>query len=369
MAGLGRKEKTGMFSNRVYEITDRKQAAPLFAGWEETLIWCCLQGPMGYIYGDCSEKPVSAMALLGDFCFFAGKPCRELVQYKPQSCGQNSVIMVPRDEGWARVIEECFQGEGVADGGEISGSERFCGAGETFGSERFCAAGMNSWSEGHCEAEEISGNEILWGTGKNSGRGGLPQAKKVLRYAIRKEPDLFIGDIMERLRAAAEALPEGYELKMMDEELFWRCRGIPWCRDWVSQYADYRMYKACGLGAVILKDGDPVSGASSYSGHLGSRTEEAFWKAGYFERTGFTAEAAPAHFLAETPSIEIEIDTREDFRRKGLAFICGAKLILECCKKGWYPSWDAQNLWSVALAEKLGYHFDHAYTAYEISNW
>lgn len=64
--------------------------------------------------------------------------------------------------------------------------------------------------------------------------------------------------------------------------------------------------------------------------------------------------------------IEVEIDTREDHRRKGLAYICGAGLILECVSRGLYPSWDAQNLWSVALAEKLGYHFDHAYTAYEI---
>ena len=52
--------------------------------------------------------------------------------------------------------------------------------------------------------------------------------------------------------------------------------------------------------------------------------------------------------------------------RKGLAYACGAKLILECIKNGLYPSWDAQNKWSVALAEKLGYHFSHEYIAYEI---
>ncbi|MGB4661891.1 MAG: GNAT family N-acetyltransferase, partial [Mobilitalea sp.] len=28
-----------------------------------------------------------------------------------------------------------------------------------------------------------------------------------------------------------------------------------------------------------------------------------------------------------------------------------------------------QNKWSVALAEKLGYHFDHEYTAYEIRGY
>ena len=88
------------------------------------------------------------------------------------------------------------------------------------------------------------------------------------------------------------------------------------------------------MGVVILKDGEPVSGASSYSSY--------------------------------NDGIEIEIDTKEEYRRQGLAYICAAALIVECLKRGKYPSWDAQNLWSVALAEKLGYHFDKEYTAYEV---
>ena len=91
------------------------------------------------------------------------------------------------------------------------------------------------------------------------------------------------------------------------------------------QYADFAMYRKYGLGVIIMKDGEPVSGASSYSGYIGG--------------------------------IEIQIDTREDHRRKGLARICGAKLILECLKRGWYPSWDAQNMWSVALDRKAGVSF------------
>ena len=63
--------------------------------------------------------------------------------------------------------------------------------------------------------------------------------------------------------------------------------------------------------------------------------------------------------------IEIEIDTKEECRRRGLALACGARLILECLDRGLYPSWDAANLDSVRLAEKLGYRFDRAYTAYE----
>ena len=62
--------------------------------------------------------------------------------------------------------------------------------------------------------------------------------------------------------------------------------------------------------------------------------------------------------------IEVEIDTHPDHRRKGLAYSCGAAMILECLNRGLYPSWDAANLGSVALAEKLGYHFSHEYPVY-----
>lgn len=71
-------------------------------------------------------------------------------------------------------------------------------------------------------------------------------------------------------------------------------------------------------------------------------------------------------FSSYKGGIEIEIDTREDFRKRGLAYICGAKLILECLKRNIFPSWDAHNTASARLAEKLDYYFDYAYTAYEI---
>ncbi|MBP3806984.1 MAG: GNAT family N-acetyltransferase [Eubacterium sp.] len=65
--------------------------------------------------------------------------------------------------------------------------------------------------------------------------------------------------------------------------------------------------------------------------------------------------------------MEIEVDTVEEEHRKGLATIASAALILRCLDEGLYPSWDAQNMKSVRLAEKLGYEFDHEYTAYEVS--
>ena len=42
--------------------------------------------------------------------------------------------------------------------------------------------------------------------------------------------------------------------------------------------------------------------------------------------------------------------------------------ILLCLEEGLYPSWDAQNMLSVHLAEKLGYEFDHEYTVYEVAS-
>lgn len=251
----------------IYKVEHPEAVEHIFGGWQETMIWSCLQNIMGHLYADSRENPSSVMALVGDFCFFAGEPSKELVMYKPEWCGQEFLIMVPQNEIWARMIEECYR----------------------------------------------------------------EKAKKVARYAIKKEPDIFDRDMLQNV---VDGLPDGYTLKMMDEELFCRCKEILWCRDWTSQYKDYAMYQKYGLGAVILKDGEPVSGASSYTGY----------------REG----------------IEIEIDTKEAYRRKGLAYICGAKLILECLERGLYPSWDAQNKWSVALAEKLGYHLDHEYHAYEI---
>ena len=157
------------------------------------------------------------------------------------------------------------------------------------------------------------------------------KAKKVTRYAFKKD-----GDVFDRaaLQTIVKGLSPEYTLTMIDEELYTRCRKTPWCKDWVANFPDYELYSQYGLGVTVLKDTEPVAGASSYSGYKGG--------------------------------IEIEIVTKEEYRRQGLASVCGAKLILECLKRNLYPSWDAQNPWSASLAQKLGYHYDGAYTAYEI---
>ncbi len=251
----------------IYEIQDTDKCLHLFGEWDETLIWSCLQKIMGKVYGDDPNQPTAAMTVLGDFTFFAGKPNVELVSYKPGLRTGDFMIMVPQDRRWENMITQIY--------GE--------------------------------------------------------RARIVSRYAIKKEPDIFDREKLER---ATASVPEGYALSMIDERLYQMCRATAWSADLVSQFPDYEAYDRLGIGAVICKNSVVVSGASSYSRYRGG--------------------------------IEIEIDTREDCRRKGLAYACGAKLILECLKRNLYPSWDAQNMGSVALAEKLGYHYSHAYTAVEI---
>ena len=239
-----------------------QNAQALFAGWEETMIFSCLEGRMGEIYADRETDPSGAAALLGDFGFFAGRPSEELLR---AAVARRTVILVPQNREWLRTME------------------------------------------------------AVLGT----------QATRAERYAIRKEPDVFDRALLLR---AVRSLPAGYAIHPIGEALYWRCLSQPWSRDLVAQYRDAADYARNGIGYAVHREGQLAAGASSYSSYSGG--------------------------------IEIEIDTRVDFRRRGLAYACGAALILACLDRGRYPSWDAANLPSVALAEKLGYHRGEPYPVF-----
>ena len=247
----------------VYELSDKNKVKHIFDGWNETLIYSCLQNVMGKIYVTDISNPQSAFAYVGCFGFFAGEPDIELVSNKPDGF----VILTPQNEGWAKHIEKCF-----------------------------------------------------------------PTSKRVTRYAIKKNT---VFDI-EALRNNIDMLPDGYELKKIDAEIYDKCLDDPITADFVSAFDSKKQYLSHGRGFVITKNGSIVAGASSYTRYL--------------------------------EGIEIEVDTVPDERRKHLATIVCSALILSCLEDGLYPSWDAQNMNSVHLAEKLGYEFDHEYVAYEVAD-
>jgi len=247
----------------IYEIDDTSKTEALFDGWEETLIYSCLQKVMGKIFVTDLEAPKSAFAFVGCFGFLAGEPNRELVKNKPEGF----VILVPQNEAWEKLIEDVY-----------------------------------------------------------------PEAKKVTRYAIKKDTQFDVDSLQKNLLM----LPEGYELKEIDSEIYDICLKNPVTYDFVSSFGSKERYLKDGRGVVIIKDGEIVSGASSYT-----RYKE---------------------------GIEIEVDTVESERKKNFALIVCSALILKCLNEGLYPSWDAQNEGSVHLAEKLGYEFDHTYAAYEVAS-
>lgn len=289
--GRRTKIRKGMVINMIVRLKEPKLASPLFDNWQETLIWSCLQNIMGAVYADDINNPRSAMALLGDFCFLAGRPDKDLVN-----------IMNSRKDLDKNIQAEADTLEGIDSS-----------IGKDFDDINFLIM-VTQNSEWDKLIKECYGE----------------RAKEVTRYAIKNDTEFD----KIKLQQVVNSLSAEYELRLIDKELYDMCLENEWSRDLVSQFAGYEMYEKLGLGVAALKDGVLVSGASSYSRY--------------------------------NEGIEIEIDTHKDYRRKGLAYACGAKLILECLDRGLYPSWDAQNMWSVALAQKLGYSYDHPYLAYEV---
>lgn len=245
----------------IARVTDKQSIAPLFSGWNETMIWSCLQDCMGTAYADNPASPRAAQIIIGDFCFFAGAPNEDLIRNHQDY----SFDMVPQNESWAAAIERVY-GAGVA---------------------------------------------------------------RQRRYATKKEGDVFC---IPYLQGIVSALPAPYRLQAIDAGLYRQIMASDWAADLCGNFANSDHFLRHGLGFVITKGAEIVSGASTYT----------YYKEG----------------------IEIEIDTRPDERRRGLALAGGARLILECLRQGRYPSWDAHNLGSLALAQKLGYSFDKEYPTY-----
>lgn len=63
--------------------------------------------------------------------------------------------------------------------------------------------------------------------------------------------------------------------------------------------------------------------------------------------------------------IEVNIKVKEAYRKQGIATAMASHLILECIKQKKKVSWDAANLHSLGLAEKLGFEYDSAYSIYQ----
>ena len=130
---------------------------------------------------------------------------------------------------------------------------------------------------------------------------------------------------LEHLRSLASRVPDGYRLVQMDLDLAQRLgeEKSRFAEDHMVNFDSPEDFIARGFGFCLLHGNQIASVATTF---------------------------AVCH-----KGIEIQINTREQHQRKGLATVVAAHLIMHSLEKGLDPNWDAANESSVGLAAKLGY--------------
>jgi len=156
--------------------------------------------------------------------------------------------------------------------------------------------------------------------------------KRFSRFSIKRELNVFQKNL---LNSYINAIDTKFHIDKINESLYYKVLKNNLMADCCSNYSSLEEFLKHGIGYAIVHNGEIISAASSYTYCNGN--------------------------------IEITIGTQNEFRRNGLALAVASKLILDCMGQNIYPRWDAANLGSVALAEKLGYHLDKEYEAYSIS--
>ncbi len=216
-----------------------KGAAPLFASWEETLIWTALEGRMGKIWVCQTAEPPAALCRTGAFIFLAGAVAScdgQLLLAELETLLQGHfAILVPQNDAWSTAIAQHYG----------------------------------------------------------------QRAKAGERYAIRKEPDCFD---LEKLQVLSQQLPPAVSLSLLTGDWYSQALAQEWSVDFSSQFGSQEAYERDGLGVVAIAGGEIIGGASSY--------------------------------IRYSQGIEIEVQTRKDYRRQGIATACCYRLKQESLKRG-----------------------------------
>ncbi len=155
------------------------------------------------------------------------------------------------------------------------------------------------------------------------------QVRQVTRYALKRDQHHFDIPTLKKYMAA---VPENVRIRRIDEKIYHLTQKEEWSRDLCYNFESARDFLEKGFGYVAMRRRELLAGCSAYGVSEGM--------------------------------MEIEVDTRRDMRRQGLALACSAAFVLECLERQIIPNWDAVNLQSVGLAEKLGYVYDHEYQVY-----
>lgn len=150
---------------------------------------------------------------------------------------------------------------------------------------------------------------------------------EVFRYGMVQKDNKFDRD---ELKSFVDSMPEGFEMIRFDEKRYDQAMNEAWSMEFCETFASADDYLANGFGFGAIFQGALVSGASTMTVYDGG--------------------------------IEIQVATKENFRRRRLAMPCAAALILECMNRGMRPCWDAATLTSKHMALKLGYEYQGEYS-------
>lgn len=137
---------------------------------------------------------------------------------------------------------------------------------------------------------------------------------------------------LNKLNSYVAMLPKEFHFEKMGEKHANITYLEPWSKYFCSNFASAKEFEKDGVGVAIMLDNRMVCAATSYTVY--------------------------------DKGIEIEIATHPDYRQRGLATICAAKIILECVNRNLIPHWDAANLMSVQIAQKMGYELLGRYNAF-----
>lgn len=159
----------------------------------------------------------------------------------------------------------------------------------------------------------------------------VPPLRRFKRFAFSDTIDVD----KAKLTKLIQDLPEKYELRPINQDLYEDLGAEDWSQDLQGDFKDFSQFEACGgFGFLLLHDRKTIAGVSSG--------------------------------LVYRSAIEIEIATKNNYQKQGLAKVLAARMLLEATKRGTIPLWDAHNDASRKIANFLGYQCLGAYPAYEL---
>ena len=156
------------------------------------------------------------------------------------------------------------------------------------------------------------------------------QLRTAVRYALRQQDGGFDREL---LKTHLRSVPQGIRIRRIDERLYRLALKEEWSQDLCASFEDYRHFETHGFGYGAMKGHRLAAGCLAYGASEGM--------------------------------MEVQVKTKKEYRRQGLALACSAAFVLECLEKDVTPNWEAANQQSVELAQKLGYVYEKEYEVYQ----